>query len=122
MCNVFNSLTPAVTIRTDALIVNNSVFCTPSVFICFDWFSEQTAIISLNRIHKLIFVMVKCSVFFAVQTECLSIIETSFGFKRDNSIKTKFMLLWILIFLCLIFYFIRKTAVRSITKNKRFKT
>jgi hypothetical protein len=39
-------------------------------------------IISLNSVNQLIFVMVKCGVFFAVRTEILNIIQTSFGFKE----------------------------------------
>jgi hypothetical protein len=35
---------------------------------------SETAIISLNIVNQLIFVMVKCSVFFAVRTEFLNII------------------------------------------------
>jgi hypothetical protein len=35
----------------------------------------QTAIIFLNSINQLIFVMVKCCVFFAVRTEFLNIVE-----------------------------------------------
>jgi hypothetical protein len=35
----------------------------------------------LNNINQLIFVMVKCSVFFVVRTEFLNIIYMSFGFK-----------------------------------------
>jgi hypothetical protein len=42
------------------------------VFIGFAWFSLQTAIISLNSINQLIFVMVKCGVLFEVQTEFLN--------------------------------------------------
>jgi hypothetical protein len=38
-------------------------------------------IISLNSVNQLIFVMVKCGVFFAVRTEFLNIIQMSFGFK-----------------------------------------
>jgi hypothetical protein len=41
----------------------------------------KTAIISLNNINQLIFVMVKCDVLFEVRTEFLNIIWTSFGFK-----------------------------------------
>jgi hypothetical protein len=37
----------------------------------FVWFSLQTAIISLNSINQLIFVMVKCGVLFEVLTEFL---------------------------------------------------
>jgi hypothetical protein len=36
------------------------------------WFSLQTAIISLNNINQLIFVMVKCGVLFEVRTEFLN--------------------------------------------------
>jgi hypothetical protein len=35
---------------------------------------------SLNSVTQLIFVMVKCGVFFAVRTEFLNMIYTSFGF------------------------------------------
>jgi hypothetical protein len=40
----------------------------------FVWFLVQTAIISLNSVNQLIFVMVKCGVFFAVRTEFLNVI------------------------------------------------
>jgi hypothetical protein len=43
------------------------------VFIGSVWFSLQTSIISLNSVNQLIFVMVKCCVFFAVRTEYLNI-------------------------------------------------
>jgi hypothetical protein len=41
---------------------------------------------SLNSVNQLIFVMMKCGVFFAVRTEFLYIISTSFGFNglRDD--------------------------------------
>jgi hypothetical protein len=42
------------------------------------------AIISLNSVNQLIFVMVKCGVFFAVRTEFLSIMLLNFGFKGLN--------------------------------------
>jgi hypothetical protein len=42
-------------------------------FMGFVWLSLQTAIISLNSINHLIFVMVKCGVLFEVQTEYLTI-------------------------------------------------
>jgi hypothetical protein len=44
------------------------------VFKSFVWFSMLTAIISVNSVNQLIFVMVKCGVFFAVRTEFLNII------------------------------------------------
>jgi hypothetical protein len=51
------------------------------------WCSLWTAIISLNSVNQMIFVMVKCSVFFAVRTEFLNIIQTSFGFKGFNKVE-----------------------------------
>jgi hypothetical protein len=41
----------------------------------------QTAIISLNSVTQLVFVMVKCGVLFEVRAESLNIIWTIFGFK-----------------------------------------
>jgi len=38
-------------IRTASLTGNNSTFCPHSVFMCFVWISEQTAIISLYSIN-----------------------------------------------------------------------
>ena len=43
------------TIRTTSLTFTNSTFCPHSVFICFVWISEQTAIISLCSIKWLVF-------------------------------------------------------------------
>ena len=40
-----------VTICTTSLTFNNSTFCPNSVFMCFVWISEQTAIISLYNIN-----------------------------------------------------------------------
>ena len=40
-----------VTICTASLTFNNSTFCPHSVFMCFVWISEQTAIISLHALH-----------------------------------------------------------------------
>ena len=47
---------PAVTICTTSLTFNNSTFCPHSVFMCFVWISEQTAIITLYNINWLVFV------------------------------------------------------------------
>jgi hypothetical protein len=44
------------------------------VFVGFVWFPPLPAIISLNSINQLIFVMVKCCVLFEVRTESLTII------------------------------------------------
>ena len=43
-----------VTICTTSLTFNNSTFCPHSVFMCFVWIWEQTAIISLNSIDWLV--------------------------------------------------------------------
>ena len=40
-----------VAICTASLTFNNSTFCPHSVFMCFVWISEQTAIISLYNIN-----------------------------------------------------------------------
>jgi len=40
-----------VTICTASLTFNDSTFCPHSVFMCFLWISEQTAIISLYNIN-----------------------------------------------------------------------
>jgi hypothetical protein len=53
---------------------SNTAFFPQSVFMGFVRISEQTVIISLNNVNQLIFVMVKCCVFFAVRTEFLNII------------------------------------------------
>jgi hypothetical protein len=47
----------------------------------FVWLSMWTAIISLNSVNQLIFVMVKCGVLFEVRTEFLNNIWTNFGLK-----------------------------------------
>jgi hypothetical protein len=47
-------------------------------------FLVQRAIISLNSVNQLIFVMAKCGVLFEVRTEFLNSIYTTFGFKGLN--------------------------------------
>jgi hypothetical protein len=39
-----------------SLTYQNSKFCPQSVFVCFVWFSELTATVSLNSINRLVFV------------------------------------------------------------------
>ena len=51
-----------VTICTASLTFNNSKFCPHSVFMCFVWIWEQTAIISLYSINWLVF---------TTETECV---------------------------------------------------
>ena len=74
--NQFPSLTlrsPVVTICTTSLTFNNSTFCPHSVFMCFVWISEQTAIISLYSIDWLVFITETECVYCAVRTGCLYI-------------------------------------------------
>jgi hypothetical protein len=56
------------------LTFNNSTFCSHSVFMCFVWMSEQTAIISLYNINWLVCITETECVYCAVWTEykCIS--------------------------------------------------
>ena len=62
-----------VTICTTSLTFNKSTFCPHSVFVCFVWISEQTAIISLYRINWLVFIAETECVYCAVRTEIMLI-------------------------------------------------
>ena len=57
-----------VTICTTSLTFNNSTFCPHTVFICFVWISEQTAIISLYSINWLACITQAQCVYCAVRT------------------------------------------------------
>ena len=57
-----------VTICTASLTFNNSTFSPHSVFMCFVWISEQTAIISLYSINWLVFITETTCVYCAVRT------------------------------------------------------
>jgi type IV secretory pathway TraG/TraD family ATPase VirD4 len=63
---------PVVTICTTSLTFNNSTFCPQTVFMCFVWIWEQTAIISQYRINWLVFITETESVYCAVRTWCLN--------------------------------------------------
>ena len=63
---------PVVTICTASLTFNNSTFCPHSVFACFVWIWEQTAIISLYSINWLVFITEMKSVYSAVRTGSLN--------------------------------------------------
>jgi len=64
-----------VTICTASLIFNDSMFGPHSVFMCFVWIWEQTAIISLYSINWLVFISETKSVCCAVRTGYLYIIQ-----------------------------------------------
>jgi hypothetical protein len=73
-----------VTICTTSLAFNNSTFCPQSVFICFVWISEQTAIISLYNINCLVFITETECVYCAVRT-------VSLGFRLILVFKEKYL-------------------------------
>ena len=64
---------PVVTICTTSLTFNNCTFCPHTVFICFVWIWEQTAIISLYNINWLVFITETECVYCAVRTGSLYI-------------------------------------------------
>ena len=66
-----------VTICTASLTLGNSTFCSHSVFMCFMWIWEQTAIIFLYTINWLVFKTETGCVYCAVRTGSLYIILRS---------------------------------------------
>ena len=76
------------------LTINNSPFCPHSEFICSIWISEQTAIISLHNINRLIFITEKEFAYCAVGTESLYIMQVNLSLtrvqqKRANTTNSK---------------------------------
>jgi len=67
---------------TVSLTFSNSTFCPHSVFMCFMWIWEQTAIISLYNINWLVFITETECVYCAVRTGSLSTIHADFRFQR----------------------------------------
>ena len=59
-----------VTICTTSLTFNNSTFCPHSVFMCFVWIWEQTAIISLYDINWLVCITRDLTLYSPVVTIC----------------------------------------------------
>jgi len=53
------------------LTLSNSTFCPHSVFMCFEWISEQIAIISIYSINWLDFITEMVGVYCAVRTGSL---------------------------------------------------
>jgi hypothetical protein len=62
------------------LTFNNPTFCPQSVFMCFVWISEQTAIISLYSINWLVCITETECVYCAVRTGSLYIIQVNLVF------------------------------------------
>ena len=64
---------------TASLTFSNSTFCPHSVFMCFVWIWEQTAIISLYRINWLVFITDTECVYCAVRTGSLYTASLTFS-------------------------------------------
>jgi len=64
---------------TASLTLSNSTFCPHSVFMCYVWIWEQTAIISLYSINWLVFITETECVFCAVRTGSFYIIRSIVG-------------------------------------------
>ena len=62
-------------ICTASSTFNNSTFCPHSIFMCFVWISEQTAIISLYNFNWLVCITEMQCVYCAVRTGCLKVIQ-----------------------------------------------
>ena len=77
ICNSATLQIPLVTICNTSLTFNDSTFCPHSVFMCFVWTSEQTAIISLYSINWLVCITETEGVYCAVRTGSLYIILRS---------------------------------------------
>ena len=58
--------------------IKDVCFCPHSVFMCFVWVSEQTAIISLYNINWLVFITETECVYCAVRTVALNVIQVRF--------------------------------------------
>ena len=82
-CLLMTLYSPVVTICTASLTFSNSTFCPHSVFICFVWIWEQTAIISLYNINWLVFITETECVYCAVRTECLNGVEVDLVFIKN---------------------------------------
>ena len=76
-----------VTICTTSLTFNNSTFCPHSVFKCFMWISEQTAIISLYGIKWLVCITETECVYCAVRAEYFSTFHVKFSLQRNDAVR-----------------------------------
>ena len=71
-------------VRTEHLTFSNSTFCPHSVFMCFVWIWEQTAIISLYSINWLVCVTETECVYCAVRTQSWNILHFNLSLKELN--------------------------------------
>jgi len=72
---------------TDWIFIYNSTFCPHSVFMCFVWIWEQTAIISPYSVNWLVFVAETECVYCALRTGYLYIIHINFSASEGASEK-----------------------------------
>ena len=72
---------PVITICTTSLTFNNSTFCPHSVFMCFVWISEQTAIMSLCNINWPVFITKTECFYCAVRTGSWDIVMVNVWLK-----------------------------------------
>ena len=72
---------------TPGLTFSNSTFCPHSVFMCFVWIWEQTAIISLYSINWLVFITERECVYWAVRTESLYTTHVKFLHLRRRPVR-----------------------------------
>ena len=82
---------------TASLTFSNSTFCPHSLFMCFVWIWEQTAIISLYSINWLVFITETECVYCAVRTGSLYIIQVKLNLlmlSHGHSCTTLFFHLW----------------------------
>ena len=71
--------------RPRRFVCNNSTFCPHSVFMCFVWIWEQTAIISLYRIDWLVFI---------TETECVYCVVVLHSTFCPHSVFMCFVWIW----------------------------
>jgi hypothetical protein len=76
-----------VTICTTSLTFSNSTFFPQSVFTCFVWIWQQTAVISLYSINWLVFKTEMKSVYSAVRTGSLYIIRVNISLKMVKHVQ-----------------------------------
>jgi len=72
------------------LILQSSTFCPHSVFMCFVWIWEQTAIISVCSFNWMGFIPEPECVYCAVRTECLNMIQVKVCLQRVKQPSTWF--------------------------------
>jgi len=94
----------------------NSTFCPHSVFTCFVWISEQTAIISLYSINWLVCVTEILSVYCAVRTE--SVTPSVYG---SFSPVTTYRALWKVISVECVISYCSGTRILSSNPNRDIK-